>query len=176
MKPEKQVSPLGQSITLKNLGAPQNDAMFMWFEVSNGDDEGDFEKEGVEWHPVLTQRNFRTGDFQAVRSIDSELTTSDGEFCGSKEPARAFTVAELGELLVVDDDEHFCYSSYNEHHGVWSAYLQKRDEGSDAGFKSVCQTEGDTEAEARADMLIHLLVNKIIATESLNSEIDEKGK
>lgn len=177
MKIELQVCSLEQAKKLNQLGVPQNDAHFMWFEVSNGDDEGDFEKEGVEWHPILTQQDYRRGEHQAIGAIDGELTTSDGEFCSCKpDSCKAFTVAELGELLVIDDDDHFCSGSYNEHLGIWTADLQKRDEESERGFKLVHQIEGETEAECRADMLIYLLENKIMTPESINSPIENKGK
>lgn len=161
MKLENQVCSLEQAKKLKQLGVAQ-EGHFMWYEVSDGEDEGDFEKEGVEWHPVLTQSNHAKGEDSAVGSIDSDLLTSDGEFCGHKPPVRAFTVAELGEMFIINDDEHFCDSSYNNHLGVWMALLTARDEEEKSEFKVIYSTEGDTEAECRAEMLIYLLENKII--------------
>lgn len=177
MKIENQVCLLEQSIRLKELGIPQEEeAQFLWFEVSNGDDEGDFDKEGVEWHPVLTQYSFRLKEHHVVGQIDGDLITSEGEFCGYKPPAQAFTVAELGEMLVIDDDDHFCSGSYSEHLGLWKVDLHRRDEETELGFKLVQQIEGETEAEARADMLIYLIDQKIMTMESINSPIENKGK
>lgn len=177
MKIAMQVCSLEQAKKLEKLGVPQDEAHFMWFEVSNGDDEGDFEKEGVEWHPILTQQDYERGEHRAMGVIDSELTTSEGEFCSYKpNECKAFTVAELGELLVIDDGDHFCYGYYDEHGGTWNVDLQKRDEELEVPFKLVYQVEGETEAEARADMLIYLIENKIITMESINSPIENKGK
>ena len=76
----------------------------------------------------------------------------------------AFTVAELGELLIINDDTHFTIGNYNEHLGCWDQYLHMRTADEDGGFVLIPEAslEADTEAEARADMLIYLLENKII--------------
>jgi hypothetical protein len=171
MKLTNQVCPIELAKKIKSLGIFQEEAPFMWFEVSNGDDEGDEDAEGVEWHPVLTQYNYRDKEHYAVHAMDGELTTSDGQFCSYKEPSRAFTVAEMGEMLVIGDDTHFINTSYDEHMGNWACYLAVRDEADAIGFKEIHNEEGETEAEARAEMLIYLLENKIVTADDCNSAL-----
>jgi hypothetical protein len=168
MKIQNQVCSLGQAQKLKQLGISQHDAHFMWFEVSNGDDEGDFEKDGVEWHPILTQQDYNRGEHRAIGVIDSDLTTSEGEFCSYKpNECKAFTVAELGEMLIIDDDDNFIDSSYNEHGGTWDCHLRRRNEECESGFAMIHSEEAETEAEVRAEMLIWLLENKIQTPENI---------
>lgn len=172
MNIEKQVCTIEQAKTLSQLGASQENAHFMWFELSNGDDEGDFDKEGVEWVPVLTQQNYRLGEHQSIGAIDSDLTTSDGEFCSHKPDAcKAFTVAELGAMLPYEYLNPIAMAQAaegsNAYVGIWK---------SKKGFRyrepnSLDCSDPMTEAEARAWFLIYLLGNKMITAEECNKKL-----
>jgi hypothetical protein len=69
-----------------------------------------------------------------------------------------YTVAELGEMLkTLLDDEFISYNFDNDEEFVWIAQVKK---WSDVTF--VGHTEhADTEANARAKMLVYLLENKL---------------
>lgn len=86
--------------------------------------------------------------------------------------APAFTVAELDEALIIGDDDHFVQSGYNEHLGCYDSMLTKRDD-SEFGFKTIQDEEGDSGAEARAEMLIYLLENKIVTSEEVNARLTQ---
>lgn len=169
MKIEQQVCTIEQAKKLKALGIEQSETdHYKWLEVSNGDDEGDFDAEDVEWFPILTQYHPRDKEHYAVSPVDGDLITSDGQFCSYKpETYRAITAAELGEMLIIDDDDNFIDSAYNEHGGTWDCHLRRRNEECESGFAMIHSEEAETEAEVRADMLIWLLENKIQTPENI---------
>ncbi len=88
--------------------------------------------------------------------------------------APAFTVAELGVMLEMDGDKHLFDYFYNNHAGCFEVVLNERDERAVAGIKLVNREEGDTEAEARAAMLIWLLENNIATAEEVNARLNEQ--
>ena len=72
----------------------------------------------------------------------------------------AFTVAELGEILPADEEYRPAYYTKRHSDGTWWVYSYDCDEGG-------CEEVGrgiyaDTEANARAKMLIYLLEYKLI--------------
>lgn len=73
--------------------------------------------------------------------------------------ASAFTVAELGDLLPavigISDDESAWFSSDKSEDGTWLANY------GDNGMMSLDEV-GNTEADARALMLIHLIEEKLL--------------
>lgn len=175
MKIEDQVCTIEQAKELKNLGIQQKeDCHYKWFEVSNGDDEGNFEAERVEWSPVLTQYSRKDKEYYSIGIIDGELTTSDGQFCSYKpETYQAFTVAELGEILIDNNDKWFIGSYYNNHLGVWMCEIGIRNDEADGEISQqhAGTQEGETEAEVRSDMLIYLLEEKFITIEEVNNSL-----
>lgn len=80
----------------------------------------------------------------------------------------AFSCAELGMMLLVEDDIHFSRTHYNEHSGGWETNIEKRIEEENAGgFDIIYTGEGDTEAEAKADALIWMIKNNITNKENI---------
>lgn len=80
----------------------------------------------------------------------------------------AFSCAELGMMLLVEDDTHFTQTHYNEHAGCWETLILKRPEDEDVvAFDNIYTGEGDTEAEAKADALIWMLKNGITNKENI---------
>ncbi len=118
-------------------------------------------KEGFSWIVV--------GD-----TPENLLPALEEEACGASGGVYpAFSVAELGEMLVVGDDDHFVDGSYNEHGGTWDTHLMLRDEAADRGFRLINSEEGETEAQSRAEMLIHLIENNIVNAESVTVSLKE---
>jgi hypothetical protein len=77
--------------------------------------------------------------------------------------ASAFTVAELGQMLpaLVEPNQNIGYlSTYKRQvpsaNKLWGINYQNKYE------RAVCYENADTEADARAKMLIHLLENNLI--------------
>lgn len=68
----------------------------------------------------------------------------------TEELSSAFTVAELGEMLP------FGFSSYSRHNGEWECF--------DNRFSKLTQERyrAETEAGARAEMLIYLLESRLV--------------
>lgn len=80
----------------------------------------------------------------------------------------AYSSAELGMMLLVEDDTHFSQTSYNEHLGEWQTFIMKRPEDEEAiNFDTVYIGEGDTEAESKCDALIWMLKNGITNKENI---------
>jgi len=80
----------------------------------------------------------------------------------------AFSCAELGMMLLVEDDTHFTQTHYNEHLGEWQTLVLKRPEDENVvSFDNIYTGEGDTEAEAKADALIWMIKNRITNKENI---------
>lgn len=77
--------------------------------------------------------------------------------------APAFTVAELGVML------SYYYPSYQST-GIINFYCSYLEDGKMQGYTGV----GDTEAQARAAMLIYLLENNQVTTEEVNKRLINK--
>lgn len=75
--------------------------------------------------------------------------------------APAFTSAELGVMLLLENDLIFSETKYNEHQGEWETLIHERDSEYESGFKLIYTGEGETEAESKADALIWMLENDI---------------
>lgn len=70
----------------------------------------------------------------------------------------AYTVAELGLMLMEHDDDYAFSSFYDSHMGFYCCDARKRDEDHTDGFRPLENiVEADTEAQARAQLLIYLL-------------------
>lgn len=150
MKTEKQVCTIEQAGKLKELGVEQTSEYAFIFRLK-------------EWQ-VNHIAEFNRWAFQQEQDL-----------IGARENYSAFTVAELGEMLETNDDQHFLMHSWNDHGGEWQTFLSKRKESESEEqkdhFEDVHQEVGETEAEARAEMLIWMLENKIISVESVNENL-----
>lgn len=137
MKLENQVASLELAKRLKELGVKQ-ESLWYWLKAYSDD----------RYHVVLE------GGFNKF----------------NKDDYSAFTVAELGEMLpnTIDINEtettKWHGSTYSNLHTIALLELHKGDiEYSAIGMKRYfCSVSGDTEADARAKMLIYLIENKLI--------------
>lgn len=176
MELSQQVCNLQQAKRLKELGVKQ-ESLFRW--VSGRMEYG---YEG-EWNIVDTEednyflfdhvigKELNADDFQVDAGyISGEM--SDKEYdawekrkkkkekaCLSK-VCSAFTVAELGVML-----PEFVYSKLNSGGGEKWCCLMIEGHVRGVKEKDLYDEYADTEAEARAAMLIHLLENKILTAE-----------
>lgn len=137
MKLENQVVSLDLAKRLKELEVKQ-ESLFYWAECC------DNRLITADWH-------------------DQEMGEwGDCHTYASKPHVSAFTAAELGEMLpfsVVDDAHECTVEVYKDFKGNWEAWLEVAKSGWMSGEKIVA----DTEADARAKMLIYLLENRLIA-------------
>lgn len=100
------------------------------------------------WYEVEHYQGEQESAFDAfVKLVEPTLD----KLAGMHDICSAFTVAELGEML----KEHVNGIEYGFSHGStdWHVYIEKIDD----------EIFANTEADARAKMLIHLLENKLIA-------------
>ena len=132
---------------LKELGVKQDS---VWYWVKEKDNEVPF-KNGcelrLEWGNDFYP-NYKPATHHDIWGVED---------CGYYS---AFTVAELGELLPADEEYRPAYYTKRESNGKWWMFSYECDEG---GCAEVCQDiYADTEANARAKMLIYLLEYKLI--------------
>lgn len=133
MKLEEQVCSLELARKLKTLGVKQ-EALY-------------------EWTQTYTRK---TGEY--LRDSKPYLAKTPKGSVGTQDFA-AFTVAELGEMLPplveINDDTYGLVIDWDNRRGRMLRY--ERSDGSNF------TQEGDTEADARAKMLIYLLDNRLIS-------------
>jgi hypothetical protein len=132
MKLEQQVCSLDLARRLKELGVKQ-ESYFWWIEIlSKLDSEP-------------------TGQFEIWdRTMISEFETGH-QNC---HVASAFTVAELGEMLPAEVEEKKIF--------YWKRIWGSKTDWYAGVLNEVAWVEAETEADARAKMLIYLLENKLI--------------
>lgn len=144
MKIENQVCLLSQAKKLKELGVEQ----ISYFSYR---EEIGYPNNPV---PLITEKEFPKGVDAKAFNIYS-----------------AYSVAELGVMLPQDNDDHFFESHYNDHYGEWTCNYQTWKNDDREELRHINDTGGDTEAEARADMLIFLLENNLIKVEEVNNRL-----
>lgn len=88
----------------------------------------------------------------------------------------AFSVAELGAMIsdMIDQNDITVHSYFNDHLGEWDCEARRRIENEKTGemtWPIVNEEEGDTEAEARASMLLWLLENKECTIDQINERL-----
>lgn len=156
MKLQKQVCTLEQAKRLKELGVKPtntNQLNLEWYLVAEYDEEGETV---IEWHDALCF-NDGTHDAKCLTELPLNCTTSSGEFCDYKGGYPAYTVAELGEMLPIEygtlpdeypeKEQRIYYAVKSSRFGDYNQHLP---------------VDFNTEAEARAAMLIHLIENGLI--------------
>ena len=151
MELEKQVCSLELAKKLRELGVKQESVFWHW--------ATDVEGDGLTWWTV-SEKEPRRG--KKVR----ELSTPQ-HYRGK---IAAFTVAELGEML----------PAIVEYKGTRRFPVSRSKEDATGAREYKCFLDGtslmdcffiaDTEADARAKMLIYLLENRLIPGESLDGE------
>jgi len=146
MKLQDQVCSLEHAKKLKELGVKQDVSIFTFYEVSDGD-EGNPDRE---FHPVICV-DISEGSIRAMTHVDSNWTTSDGEFADFKEPASAFTVGELGAML--------------------SAFMDKDQDLPDYLCNPDAKISDTYKPAFIADMLIGLLEGNYLTVDEVNERL-----
>lgn len=86
----------------------------------------------------------------------------------------AYTVSELGEMMK-DLPDHSVSSQYNRYKKVWLCTLWKIDtydeSGLPDGYVIAYETFGFSEAEARCDMLFHLIAEDLLPVPQINRQM-----
>lgn len=87
----------------------------------------------------------------------------------------AFTSSELGIMLPETNGVMAFSTHYNDHFGQWECELRDlvKWEGGESMPPLAHEEEADTEAEARAAMLIHVLENKLATVEEINNRLND---
>lgn len=137
MKLENQVTNLELSKKLKKLGVKQ-DSLFYWV---------------LSKAPKLLHNNWLI----VYNDCSDDILLRNDKIS-------AFTVAELGEMLPDANCFQFENKKYGwvdcgfvRFEGVWNAWIGRGDYGEEIKWEE----EADTEANARAKMLIYLIENKL---------------
>lgn len=145
---EKQVCSIELAKKLRGLGVEQKSIFWHW--------ATDVEKDGLTWW-TISEKEPRRG--KKVR----ELSTPK-HYRGK---ISAFTVAELGELLP-KQYQIYSYPTLVNGKKTWDCTSQdsriQQTEGWEHGQQGTPPMFSDTEADARAKMLVYLLESKLIAT------------
>ncbi len=132
MKLEEQITNLELSKKLKELGVKQ-ESLFYWVEFSG----------------------LQKGHQDYKTSLHWELRNCENNLSNFPDKISAFTVAELGEMLkpyaYYSNNMASDFPTYQENHKSW-------------GFinDEIKWVYADTEANARAKMLIYLIENKLL--------------
>lgn len=134
MNLQDQVCTLEQAKRLKELGVKQ-DGRDQWI---------DFVKDFVGSGPYLST-------FERYKTGGNVITYS------------AFNVAELGEMLPFENEVNkaFFYSGFNTDLGVWECQHVGWRRGELHDRKLLHKVTGNSEAQARAEMLIYLIENNL---------------
>ncbi len=137
MKLENQVASLDLAKRLKELGVKQESLFYHWATA--------IEQDGLAWWNV-SEKEPRKG--KPVRAyLDS---------VGRPSVLSAFTVAELGEMLPDKVGEKKIFN--------WKGILDGKTDWYAGVMNERAWVEANTEANARAKMLIYLLENKLISS------------
>lgn len=164
MKLENQVCTIEQARKMKELGIVQESLFYHWNEKTPANSNLQYygyAQDQIPWITILGKRSNVSG---YERWTNEEVS--------------AFTVAELGVMLPEEQAYKFFSTYYNDHSGNWEVEYR--------GFKTddeledwnsiepppkIYETEGDTEAQARAEMIIWLLENKIVSPGEINQRL-----
>lgn len=155
MKPENQVCSLDLAKRLKELGVKQ-ESLFYWVRGFNEVDEGSGKGR---WPGSYTVKKWYIDTIDGIKTEhDIDQFSRDGFIIS------AFTVAELGEMLPseIEKDGHFyslAMSKTKKHYWVDYRYYTNTKE---LKMMHLATQEEDTEANARAKMLVYLLENKLL--------------
>lgn len=101
------------------------------------------------WHINPRPKSERTES-----ELDGYVNDQSGENAVS-----AYTCAELGEMLPKKVIYVYSYIEDGYSYKIWSCTARYRESSKDSYINTIC---GETEAEARAKMLIYLIEQKLI--------------
>lgn len=146
---QKQCCTAQQAERLRELGVAQNSYFCYAHDVKKM--HPSFNGETTEWEAEYNE----TPAFMEVGSASFDGLVY---YC-------AFTVAELGEAIKL----HGLYTSINTVFHGWAVHHVNG--YTDFDFPRGDSNSRETEAEARADILIHLLENKLISAEEVNQRL-----
>lgn len=147
MELEQQVVSLELSKKLKELGVPQ-DSLFYWWAT-------DIEIDGLTWWEVGAKEPKRG---KAVRRLED------------RQPVSAFSVAELGEMLPNKIGDGYWIITGKDKDGWFCAY--NKPQGGKANYIHLVSEE--TEADARAKMLIWLVENRYLDFKNSVISLEDK--
>lgn len=151
MKKEDQVCSLEQAIKLKESGVKQS-GICLWIRTG----------------ALVQQQHDQT--FKKIRDAGLPFVDFITEVDSFNEEtiAVAFTVAELGLMLTGLTQEKDTHSEYNCVWEKWTSFLI------DSNLETEYQIDGETEAKARAGMLIYLLEKNIISIQEVNNKLNHE--
>ena len=153
MELEKQVCTLEQAKRLKELGVKQESNFY--------------HNNGAVWYLYdVTDWGMQTQFYEDCLN-DARLPERD-------DIISAFTVAELGEMLPYENEfnKSFFYSGYHSQLGKWECQHVGWKENAHHGRQLLHKEYGESEASARAAMLIYLLENNLLSV-STKQEIEK---
>ena len=158
MEIKDQVCSLEQAKELKDLGVTQKSLFYH---------HPKFEK------PVLGDTLINAPIIKRFPRINEEKQFSFPvlEVCNDKENScSAFSVAELGEFLklITDHDKLYFRHSYSNHSGLHKTSINQRNKSTYTGFENIFEIEEETEAGARAETLIHILMSQFVPIDIVN--------
>lgn len=115
-------------------------------------------KLGVKDPSVLVYRHWRGNgqviiDFKKDKYFDHP---GNRKMYNTNIICNAYTVAELGAMLIDPNDRTFVHTQYNYHNGLWEAVVNES-----------VKLNADSEAQARAEILIYLIESGLDFTTSL---------
>jgi hypothetical protein len=160
MNIEKQVCTWEQGLKLQQLGV-ENNSYFTWMEYLLSNDGDNFHKWWAVCRPNVGEYDFMTDATLPEGYEDLEEWETERE-CG------AWAVAELGEMIKMIG----LYTCVNTVLGGWAVHHVN-------GYKEFEFPQPgnvnsyDTEAEARAAILIHLLESKLISASEVNQRLKQ---
>lgn len=117
-----------------------------------------------------------TGEWHVSEDPQSVDLTSTvySEFAGWAYNSRipAFTVSELGVMLSSESGKYVVQTAYNDHFGEWNCeYFVMKETDEEIEWQLEHSEEWESEAVARAHMLIHLLEKKKLTVEEVNQRL-----
>ena len=150
MKLENPVVSLELAKRLKELGVKQ-ESLFYWADTRKSHKEYNCVK--GEFIPF----NEMSMEIELVMGKDNALNNS--KHYNDSEPISAFTVAELGEIFCTGDELSYKFKTYRAVDSNWwieVGYTENR------RIDETQMFQAETEADARAKMMIYLIENNFI--------------
>jgi hypothetical protein len=167
MKIENQVNSYQQGLRLHELGVVKNESYFQWMEclLPTGDNSTT-----TEWWAIFRPN---IGEFDFMTDMEIPEGYDNVEDYDTNRECSAFTAGELGCMLPDGDSIGSAQIETFRATKGFDRYVCKAEGVEYDNNDPIFRTEGKTEAEARANMLIHLLENKLTTPEEVNKRLTE---